>query len=55
MTEVCALRGEVYAYFMEDGSERKKAEGTKKCIIKREVMFENYKKSLFDGKIISKS
>ena len=55
MTEVCALRGEVYAYFMEDGSERKKAEGTKKCIIKREIMFENYKKSLFDGKIISKS
>ena len=55
MTEVCALRAKVYAYFIEDGSERKKAEGTKKCIIKREIMFENYKKSLFDGKIISKS
>ena len=55
MTEFCALRAKVYAYFMDDGSEHKKAKGTKKCIIKRETMFENYKESLFDGKIISKS
>ena len=40
---------------MEDGSEHKKAKGTKKCVIKRELMFENYKDSLFNNKIILKS
>ena len=40
---------------MEDGSERKKAKGTKKCIIKRELMFKNYKYSFFNNKIILKS
>ena len=33
----------------------KKAKGTKKCIIKRGLMFENYKESLFINKIILKS
>ena len=40
---------------MEDGKEHKKGKGTKKCIIKRELMFENYKDSLFNDKIILKS
>ena len=55
LTEFCALRAKAYAYLMEDGSEYKKAKGTKKCIIKRELMFENYKDSLFNDKIILKS
>ena len=55
MTEFYALRGKAYAYLMEDGTEHKKAKGTKKCIIKRELMFENYKDSLFNDKIILKS
>ena len=29
MTELCALRAKAYAYLMEDGSEHKKAKGTK--------------------------
>ena len=29
MTEFCALRAKAYAYLMEDGSEHKKAKGTK--------------------------
>ena len=33
----------------------KKVKGTKKCVIKRELMFENYKDSLFSDKIILKS
>ena len=37
MTEFCALRAKAYAYLLEDGSEHKKAKGTKKCIIKHEV------------------
>ena len=40
---------------MGDDSEVKKAKGTKKCIIKREFMFENYKDCLFNGEAILKS
>ena len=40
---------------MDDNSEVKKSKGTKKCAIKRELMFENYKDCLFNDKIISKS
>ena len=40
---------------MEDGNEHKKAKGTKKCIIKRELTFEYYEDSLFNDKIILKS
>ena len=35
---------------MEDGCEHKKAKGTKMCVIKCELMFENYKDSLFNDK-----
>ena len=34
---------------------QKKAKGTKKRVLKRELMFENYKDSLFNDKIILKS
>ena len=40
---------------MCEDSEVKKAKGTKKCIIKRELMFENYKDCLFNGEAILKS
>ena len=40
---------------MEDCSEHKKAKGTKKCVIKRKLMLENYKDSMFNNKIILKS
>ena len=52
MTEFIA---KAYPYLKEDGSEHKKVKGTKKCIIKRELTFENYRKSLFDSKIVLKS
>ena len=52
MTEFCALRAKAYAYKLDDDTEKKKAKGTKKCIIKRELMFENYKDLLFNDKII---
>ena len=52
MTDFCTLRSKVYPYKLDDDTEHKKAKGTKKCIIKRELMFENYKESLFDDKII---
>ena len=40
---------------MDDDSEKKKAKGTKKCITKRRIMFENYKDSLFKNKTILRS
>ena len=55
MTEFVALRAKTYAYIKKDGSERKKAKGTKKCIIKRRLTFENYRKSLFNNKKIMRS
>ena len=55
MTEFAALRAKAYTYLMEDGSEHKKAKGTKNCVLKREFMFENYKDSLFNDEIILKS
>ena len=54
MKEFCALRTKTYAYLMDDDNEKKKAKGTKKCIIKRRLMFENYTNSLFKDKIILK-
>ena len=35
---------------MDDDNENKKAKGTKKCIIKRKIMFENYNNCLFNEK-----
>ena len=32
--EVVALRPKTYAYLMDDGSNHKKAKGTKQCVIK---------------------
>ena len=55
MTGFVALRVKAYAYLMEDGSKHKKAKGTKKYVIQLELMFENYKDSLFNNKIILKS
>ena len=40
---------------MNDDSEVKKSKGTKKCVIKRELMFENYTDCLRNNKIILKS
>ena len=39
MTEFIALRAKAYAYITEDRSIHKRGKGTKKCIIKREIMF----------------
>ena len=56
MKEFVALRAKTYAYRTDDDDhEKKKATGTKKCVIKRELMFKNYKYCLFNGKVILKS
>ena len=55
MKEFVAFRAKTYAYLMLDDTEHKRAKGTKKCVIKRELMFENYKDSLFNNKVIMRS
>ena len=55
MKEFCALRAKTYTYLMEDDSEMKKAKGVKRCVVKRRLMFENYKDSLFNNKTIMQS
>ena len=55
MKEFCALRAKTYAYLMDDDSEKKEAKGTKRCVIKREIMLENYKDSLFNNNTILRS
>ena len=55
MKEFCALRAKTYSYLMDDNGEVKKSKGTKKCVTKRELMFENYKDCFFNDKIVLKS
>ena len=40
---------------MDDNGEQKKAKGTKECVIKRRLMFQNYTDCLFNNKITLKS
>ena len=40
---------------MDDDREHKRAKGTKKCIIKKELMLESYEDSLFNDRVILKS
>ena len=55
MPEFCALTAKTYTFKLDDDNEMKKAKGTKKCIVKRELMFENHKDTLFNDKIIIRS
>ena len=42
MTKSVGLRGKTYSYLIDDGSEDRIAKGTKICVIKRKIKFENY-------------
>ena len=64
MTKVCALRAKIYSFlindFTDDDTEKnrivnKKAKETKKCVVKREILFNNYLDSLFKNKILYRS
>ena len=49
ITEFAALRPKTYSYMTDEFIEMKKAKGTKKCLIKKMLKFEDYKKCLFDN------
>ena len=53
--ELCAFRAKTYAFLLDDNTEKKRAKGTKRCIIKKEIMFEHYKDCLLNDKTIIKS
>ena len=55
MTEFVALRPKTYSYLMDDGNSDKKAKGTKKCVIKRRLKFNDYKDCLLNNEVILKS
>ena len=55
MTEVVALRPKTCSYLTDDFKEDKKARGTKKCVIKRRLKFNDYKDCLLNNKIVLKS
>ena len=54
MTEFVALRPKTYSYLTDDCKEDKKAKGTKKCVIKRRLKFNDYKDYLLNNEIILK-
>ena len=55
ITEFVTLRPKTYSYSTDDGKEDKKAKGTKKCVIKRMIKFNDYKKCLLKDKVLLKS
>ena len=61
MTEFLALRPKTYAYHIydynddDDDNKLKKAKGTKTCMIKRELKFNDHKDCLLNTKVVLKS
>ena len=53
--EFVTLIPETYSYLTGDGKEDKKAKGTKKCVIKKMIKFNDYKKCLLNDEVILKS
>ena len=54
MTVFVALKPKTYSYLMNDGFSDKKAKGTKKCVIKRRLKFNDFKDCLLNNEIILK-
>ena len=55
ITEFVTLRLKTYSYLTDDGKEGKKAKGTKRCVIKKMIKFNDYKKCLLNDEMILKS
>ena len=54
ITEFVALRPKTYSYLTDDCEEDRKAKGTKKCVIKRRLKFNDYKDCLLNNQIVLK-
>ena len=54
MKEFISLRPKMYSYRVEE-SEPKKCKGIKRCVVKKTISFEDYKRCLFEGINIHRS
>ena len=52
MIEIYALGSKTWACRIDDDSEKQKAKGTKKAVIKRLIRYENYIDSLYNDTVI---
>ena len=64
MTKSCALRAKTHSFLIDEYTDddyeknkiiNKKAEGTKKCVIKREILFNNFVDALFKNEELLRS
>ena len=55
ITEFIALRPKTYSYLTDNDKIDKKAKGTKKCVIKKMIKFDDYKKCLLNDEVVLKS
>ena len=64
MTKFLALRAKTYSFLIDEYTDEdyeknrivnKKAKGTKKCVVKREILFNNYLDSLCKNKVLYRS
>ena len=55
VTEFVTLRPKTYSYLTDDCKENKKAKGTKKCVTKRMIKFNDYKNCLLKDEVLLKS
>ena len=45
----------MYSYKIGEKDEHKKCKGIKKCVAKKTISFEDYKRCLFEGRVIHRS
>ena len=45
MIEIKGLKFKIYSYLIDDGCFDKKTKGIKKCVIKHEIKFQDYKEN----------
>ena len=55
MTENYNARAKTYAFKLDDDTEKKKVKGTKRCVIKHMIKFDDYKESVLKNKTILQS
>ena len=55
ITEFVTLRPKTYSYLTDDCKEDEKAKGTKKCVIKRMIKYNDYKNCLLKDEVILES
>ena len=53
--EVITLRPKRYEYLDDDGNDHEKAKGTKMCVIKQELKFQNFKYCLSNNQNVYRS